>query len=522
MKEEVERIYSLLSHSNGLKIRDIYIALKLDKYYVAEILFSTQNRAYWYQDDNSLWFPVEGALQIDKTEEEGKKQIIGEVSKFNIDRFLQEGVSGCLKHYLEEVAKFRICSNEEIKELFNRLKNGDGNAFELIVKSQQRFIANIAFIYRGNGVPLEDIIQEGNIGLIKAIERFDYSQNFSFIVYARSWILQAISSYMTCPYLIRLPANQVNLHREINRFKEQYETSNGCVPSMDDIKIELGSDKQIITLLNGVPSNLRDMVNFVDDLDCFESEENKIEWFEKQNYDKYYTRSLLTCLKSRQRDVVQSFYGINKSQEDYFSIGQRLDLTRERVRQILSSSVQKLKDFAKTLEQQKTTSITSIGYKRNASDSDNKEKSPYLVYEREGVRVGDYIRYNNMDSIVRKIIVTGSISKLLIQSRNGVFAYIINDNSQYYVYPRDESSNQSSNSRKKPKNSKRKPKPKEIREEDLIKRQARNGDRIIYESRQCVVLGTIPKQKNPRLVVIYDDETIDNIKDDPDKYMVVK
>ena len=195
---DIEGIYSLLLHSNGLKIRAISQELELDKYYVAEIMFSSQNIPYWYQDDDSLWYAKEGALQIEEPE---KKDELVETSivipKYNLNRFQQEDISESLRAYLNKISKFRIYTNDETLELFKRYRKGDNKAFGLIVKSQQRLVANIALLYCRKGVPLEDIIQEGNIGLIKAVERFDDTQYRSFSNFAKTWILQAISYSMT-------------------------------------------------------------------------------------------------------------------------------------------------------------------------------------------------------------------------------------------------------------------------------------------------------------------------------------
>ena len=132
---DIERIYSLLLHSNGLKIRAISQELKLDKYYVAEIMFSSQNIPYWYQDDDSLWYAKEGALQIEETIEE-KDELVEPsivIPKYNLNRFLQDDISESLRTHLNKISKFRIYTNDETLELFNRYRNGDKKAFELIV-----------------------------------------------------------------------------------------------------------------------------------------------------------------------------------------------------------------------------------------------------------------------------------------------------------------------------------------------------------------------------------------------------
>lgn len=238
--DDIKRIYSLLSHSNGLKIRAISQELELDKYYVAEIMFSSQNIPYWYQDDNSLWYAKEGALQIEEPEEENDELIapVEIPQRFNVNRFLEENLSDSLRFYLSQISKYRIYSNDEMMELFKRYRNGDQKAFDLIIKSQQRLVANIALLYCRKGAPLEDIIQEGNVGLVKAAERFDYTQYRSFSNYAKAWILQSISiSMTTMPYMVRLPLNQLARYRKVRMFKEMFEQQHGYPPSVTDIDV---------------------------------------------------------------------------------------------------------------------------------------------------------------------------------------------------------------------------------------------------------------------------------------------
>ena len=292
---DIERIYSLLLHSNGLKIRAISQELELDKYYVAEIMFSSQNIPYWYQDDDSLWYAKEGALQIEEPEEE-IDELIAPVEipqRFNINRFLKEDISDSLRAYLNQISKYRTYSNDELIELFRRYRNGDRKAYDLIIKSQQRFVANIALLYAGKGASLEDIIQEGNVGLVKAVERFDYTQSRSFSNYAKSWILQMISASMTSmPYMIRLPQNQLTLYRKVRKFKEKFEQLHGYDPSVNDIEIDEDIDTDRIKYLDGLPYNLSSLTSLSNDLDINESDTNAIDDFVNTNESKMTVKNL--------------------------------------------------------------------------------------------------------------------------------------------------------------------------------------------------------------------------------------
>lgn len=346
--EEIKRIYNLLLHSNGLKIRDIAKVLDLDKYYVADILFSTDNIPYWYQNDDSLWFAKEGALQIDEPKETKDTPIasIEIPQKFNTSKFLEEDLSDSLHAYLRQISKYRIYSNDEMIELFKRYRNGDKKAFELIIMSQQRLVANIAFLYCRKGAPLEDLIQEGNVGLVKAAERFDYTQFRSFSNYAKTWIMQSISFAMTSmPYMMKLPLNQLSLYRKVRNFKDYYEQENGYPPSINDIEINVSLDLERIKYLDGLPYNLKSLMHLSDNMDTFESRTNAIEDSINKNEDQFTVKKLLSRLQNRERQLLQMFYGINRKEESLASIGDYFGLTRERARQIKEKTVKILRDI---------------------------------------------------------------------------------------------------------------------------------------------------------------------------------
>ena len=218
---DIERIYSLLLHSNGLKIRAISQELELDKYYVAEIMFSSQNNSYWYQDDDSLWYAKEGALQIEEPEEE-IDELLAPVEipqRFNFDRFLEEDLSDSF-------------------ELITRYRNGDLKAYDLLIKSYQKLVVSIARKYKKYGLLLEDLIQEGNLGLIRAIDLFDESQYRNFIHYAKNWIFQAVISFrLQQSSLVRLPLNQLSLYHKMQRLKEKYEQQNEYIVFAKDVDL---------------------------------------------------------------------------------------------------------------------------------------------------------------------------------------------------------------------------------------------------------------------------------------------
>ena len=446
--EEVKRIYILLLHSNGLKIRDIAKVLDLDKYYVADILFSTDNIPFWYQDSSSLWYAKEGALQIEDAKET-KEPLIASIEipqKFNISRFLEEDLSDSLRAYLHQISKYRIYSNDEMNELFKRYRNGDKNAFDLIIMSQQRLVANIALLYCRKGAPLEDIIQEGNVGLVKAAERFDYTQYRSFSNYAKTWILQSISFAMaSMPYMIRLPLNQLSLYRKVRSFKDHYEQENGYSPSINDIDINDSSDLERIKYIDGLPYNLKSLMHLSDNMDAFESKTNEIEDSINKNEAQFSVKRLLSRLHKRERLMIQMFYGINRKEESLAFIGDYFGLTRERARQIKEKTVRHLRGILHNRKE--NVDKTKIDVQDDEEDNlDNCSKmsmSQSYIKENNGpkkiqdeiqkiddLKEGDEIYYNDILCTVATIIESDH-PKLIIEYQNGVRDVVLYNRSKY-------------------------------------------------------------------------------------------
>jgi RNA polymerase primary sigma factor len=457
--EEVKRIYILLLHSNGLKIRDIAKELDLDKYYVADIMFSTDNIPFWYQDSSSLWFAKEGAIEIEETVET-KEPLITSLEipqKFNINRFLEEDLSDSLRSYLHQISKYRIYSNDEMIELFKRYRNGDKNAFNLIIMSQQRLVANIAFLYCRKGAPLEDIIQEGNVGLVKAAERFDYTQYRSFSNYAKSWILQSISFAMaSMPYMIRLPLNQLSLYRKVRDFKDHYEQENGYSPSINDIDLNESSDLDRIKYLDGLPYNLKSLMHLSDNMDAYESRTNAIEDSIDKNEVQFSVKKLLSRLQKRERQMLQMFYGINRKEESLASIGDFYGLTRERARQIKEKTVRHLRDILHNRKenvdemrikiQEDEEDFFDNSSKMSGAQPHSKEKNaPKIkkpnVHQDIDLKVGDKILYNDILCTVKTIIESTQSPKLIIEYQNGIRDVVLYNKSRFIKVPDSPKSN---------------------------------------------------------------------------------
>ena len=501
--DDIKRIYSLLSHSNGLKIRAISQELELDKYYVAEIMFSSQNIPYWYQDDDSLWYAKEGALIIEEPEEE-IDELIAPVEipqRFNVNRFLEENLSDSLRFYLSQISKYRIYSNDEMIELFKRYRNGDQKAFDLIIKSQQRLVANIALLYCRKGAPLEDIIQEGNVGLVKAAERFDYTQYRSFSNYAKAWILQSISiSMTTMPYMVRLPLNQLARYRKVRMFKEMFEQQHGYPPSVTDIDVGEDVEPEKIALLYQLPDSLWKLVEYHLDLDLLESRTDFVADYEKDEYNWHFVRWLLQCLNNKEALILRLYYGIDVMEETLSSIGDKMDLTRERVRQIIWSSVRKLQD------------VSHIKI--------------------EEAKIGEMIRIdssNQLGRVVKTKQGADGSTILIVKMYSGFTTEISVSNTPYHIIKRvksQEKQKQISNSYQKTsvteythlkqegRRSLNKETPKEVTKYGELK----VGDQILYNRKHCIVKKIIGSSKSARLFIEYSNGVMDVVSYNRSKF----
>ena len=257
-----------------------------------------------------------------------------------------------LDKYLQEIGKVDLISAEEEVELAQRIKKGDQFALEKLTKANLRFVVSVAKQYQNQGLTLPDLINEGNLGLIKAAQRFDETRGFKFISYAVWWIRQSILQALAeQSRIVRLPLNQVGSLNKINKAFSRLEQEFERPPSSDELAtaLELSEDKVKDTMkisgrhvsvdapfVDGEDNSLLDVMVNNDspkaDLDLMrESLQREIE------------RSLST-LNDREKDIVMLFFGIGKKHGlTLEEIGSKFDLTRERVRQIKEKAIRRLR-----------------------------------------------------------------------------------------------------------------------------------------------------------------------------------
>lgn len=275
--------------------------------------------------------------------------------QLKITKSITNRENASLDKYLQEIGHEELISVEEEVELARRIKKGDRKALEKLTKANLRFVVSVAKQYQNQGLSLPDLINEGNIGLLKAAERFDETRGFKFISYAVWWIRQSIlQAIAEQSRVVRLPLNQVESVNKINRILNQFEQENERRPSIDEIadKTDMPHDKiEDVLKVNTHQVSVDAPVTDNDGasmLDFMQSDS------EPETDSKLVMESLreeianaLNVLNERERNVVEAFYGINQSESTMEEIGKKYGLTRERVRQIREKAIRKLKQNTK-------------------------------------------------------------------------------------------------------------------------------------------------------------------------------
>lgn len=348
--EDAKRIYSLLLQSDGLKIREIAQTLELDKLYVAELLFSEECNPLWYQNDDSLWFAKIGALKIEEEDNEIVEQdplfeIVVNASALDIKQFRELGVSDDALRIVSEISKYRVFTDDQTHELFLRYDDGDKEAYDLLVKGNLRHIVAVARMFLNTGVPFEDIFQEGVIGLLEAIKKFDFQRSRNFTYFAKLGIYRYLDlSLKSLQCQVKIHPRHIYLHRLIRRFCDDYVQREEMEPPFEYFEIEEDVSPDFLRPIFNLPPDLQDVIvskNDWDDVvdDSFPADKKIMD--ESVRFD---LLRLVHSLPPRMSDILEAFFGLNgKSEESLETIGRRLNLTRERVRQVKEKGVRMIR-----------------------------------------------------------------------------------------------------------------------------------------------------------------------------------
>ena len=276
--------------------------------------------------------------------------------QLKITKSITNRESASLDKYLQEIGREELISVEEEVEWAQRIKKGDQTALEKLTRANLRFVVSVAKQYQNQGLSLPDLINEGNLGLIKAAEKFDETRGFKFISYAVWWIRQSILQALAeQSRIVRLPLNQVGSLNKINKAYSKFEQENERKPSPEELaeQLELPADKVADTLrvsgrhisvdapfVEGEDNSLLDVLVNSDSPNADRSLIN-------ESLSREIERSLAT-LTERESDIIKLFFGIGCQEMTLEEIGERFGLTRERVRQIKEKAIRRLRHTSRS------------------------------------------------------------------------------------------------------------------------------------------------------------------------------
>lgn len=271
--------------------------------------------------------------------------------QLKITKSITNRESASLDKYLQEIGREELISVTEEVELAQRIKKGDQRALEKLVKANLRFVVSVAKQYQNQGLGLPDLINEGNLGLIRAAQKFDETRGFKFISYAVWWIRQSILQALAeQSRIVRLPLNQVGSLNKITKEMSRFEQENERRPSTEELaeRLDMPVDKVTDTIqvsgrhisvdapfVEGEDNSLLDVLNN-DDSPMADASLNQ------ESLSKEVDRALRQ-LYDRERDILKMFFGIGCQEMTLEEIGAKFDLTRERVRQIKEKAIRRLK-----------------------------------------------------------------------------------------------------------------------------------------------------------------------------------
>ncbi|CAM1346145.1 sigma-70 family RNA polymerase sigma factor [Tenacibaculum crassostreae] len=265
--------------------------------------------------------------------------------------------SKSIEKYLQEIARIDLITADEEVELAQRIKTGDQRALETLVNANLRFVVSVAKQYQNQGLRLSDLINEGNIGLVKAARRFDETRGFKFISYAVWWIRQSILQALAeQSRVVRLPLNKIGSISKINKAVSKLEQNNERMPTAEeiakvldmtvsDVKQSMKNSGRHVSM--DAPFKEGETSNLYDVMKSSEAPKPDKELMQ-ESLELEISRSLKT-LSPRESDIIKLFYGLeNYRPMSLTEIGEAFDLTRERVRQIKEKGIRRLKQKSRT------------------------------------------------------------------------------------------------------------------------------------------------------------------------------
>lgn len=271
--------------------------------------------------------------------------------QLKISKSITNRESASLEKYLQEIGHQDLLTADEEVELAQQIKKGDRKALERLTKANLRFVVSVAKQYQNKGLSLPDLINEGNLGLIKAAERYDETRGFKFISYAVWWIRQSIlQAIAEQSRIVRLPLNQVGSVNRIARELNKFEQENERKPSVEEMADRIDLPEEKIAEAMKINTHHVSM-----DAPFAEGEDNSLLDF-LPNTDSPSTDNVLDqeslrteigrvldVLNDREQKVIKAFFGIGMQEMTLDEIGDKYNLTRERVRQIKEKAIRRLR-----------------------------------------------------------------------------------------------------------------------------------------------------------------------------------
>ncbi len=276
--------------------------------------------------------------------------------QLKITKSITNRESASLDKYLQEIGRENLITVEEEVELAQRIRKGDKLALEKLTRANLRFVVSVAKQYQNQGLSLPDLINEGNLGLIKAAEKFDETRGFKFISYAVWWIRQSILQALAeQSRIVRLPLNQVGSLNKLNKAFSKFEQENERTPSPDELATALDIPREKVSdtlkvagrhisvdapFVDGEDNSLLDVLVNRDSPRADNSLIN-------ESLSREIERAIST-LTERERDIIRLFFGISCQEFTLEEIGGKFNLTRERVRQIKEKAIRRLRHTSRS------------------------------------------------------------------------------------------------------------------------------------------------------------------------------
>lgn len=264
----------------------------------------------------------------------------------NIKRFIDTSEESISK-YLKDVRKIDMLTPEQEVELATLVQAGDKVATEKLIKANLRFVISVAKEYQNQGLPLADLIAEGNFGLIKAAQKFDPTRGFRFISYAVWWVKQSIiQSLNDNSRTVRLPVNVTNNMSKTKKEVSKFEQENGRKPVEGEMELGVLNQPFCSSLNESINEDGDEMIDIIEDK-TFESPDVS---FERPNdMLKNELDKTLSILSPRERQIIELYFGLGGTPLTLEEIGEDYDLTKERIRQIKEKALRKLRNKSQNL-----------------------------------------------------------------------------------------------------------------------------------------------------------------------------